>query len=156
VPSEESTQVVYQGKALESGRDYYWKVRYWDKEGTPSPYSRPAKFGMGLLSREDWKGAWIGGGSAEGNEFRKAVTLTGKVVRARAYIKALGYCELRMNGEKVGKNVLDPAWTTYPHRVLYTTYDVSAALQQGPNAIGVMLGGGWATLGHAMYGIEPY
>jgi len=156
VQSEESTQVVYQGKALESGRDYYWKVRYWDKEGNPSPYSRPGKLGMGLLSREEWKGSWIGGGSAEGNEFRKAFTLTGKVVRARAYITALGYCELRMNGEKVGKNVLDPAWTTYPQRVLYTTYDVSAALQQGPNAIGVMLGGGWATLGHAMFGIEPY
>src|SRR5439155_12706904 len=30
VRSDQSTQVVYTGKPLESGRAYYWKVRYWD------------------------------------------------------------------------------------------------------------------------------
>jgi len=144
VPSEDFTQVVYAGKALESGRTYYWKVRYWDKEGRNSEYSRPAQFGMGLLSREEWKGSWIGGGSANGNEFRKEFTLTGKVMGARAYITALGYYELRVNGRRIGPNVLDPAWTTYPKRVLYSTYDISSALQPGPNAVAVMIGGGWA------------
>jgi len=91
VPSEEFTQVVYGGKALESGRTYFWKVRYWDKEGRNSEYSRPARFGMGLLSRDEWKGSWIGGGSANGNEFRKEFTLTGKATNARIYITSLGY-----------------------------------------------------------------
>ncbi len=146
VESPDSIQVVYQGKTLESGDDYYWKVRTWDKEGNAGPYSAPAHFGMGLLARAEWKGSWIGGGSADGNEFRKEITLPGKVVRARAYITALGYYELRLNGEKVGHYVLDPGWTTYAKRVLYTTYDITHRLKPGANALGVILGGGWATL----------
>lgn len=145
VPSEEINQVVYSGKPLESGGTYYWKVRYWDKEGKVSDYSRTAQFGMGLLSRDEWKGSWIGGGSAEGNQFRKEFTLNGKIAGARIYIAALGYYELRVNGKKISHNVLDPGWTTYPKRVLYSTYDLSSYLQQGPNAVAVMLGGGWAT-----------
>ncbi|MGA2985475.1 MAG: family 78 glycoside hydrolase catalytic domain [Terriglobia bacterium] len=144
VPSEEFSQVVYGGKALGSGRNYYWKVRYWDNEGKNSDYSRPGRFGMGLLSREEWKGSWIGGGSANGNEFRKEFTVTGKVTAARVYITALGYYELRINGRKISQNVLDPGWTTYPQRVLYSTYDITSNLRQGANAVAVMLGGGWA------------
>jgi len=140
VVSGDSTQVVDKGKALESGHTYYWEVRTWDKEGNASPYSRPAEFGMGLLSRSDWQGQWIGGD----NLLRKGFKLEGQVVRARVYITALGYYELHINGKKIGDNVLDPAWTTYPKRVLYSTYDVTSALNEGENAVGVMLGGGWA------------
>ena len=142
ISSDDSIQVAYAGKPLESGRTYYWKVRYWDKAGKASSYSQPAQFDVGLLSREEWKGQWIGG---EGL-LRKEINLAEKVVRARAYVTALGYYELRINGEKVGDNVLDPAWTTYEKRVLYTTYDVTPYFQRGANALGVMLGGGWATL----------
>ena len=141
VMSGNSTQVVYRGKPLQSGHTYYWKVRIWDREGRPGAYSRPAKFGMGLLSRSDWKGQWIGGDGL----LRKEFSLPGKVVRARAYVTALGYYELHLNGKKIGDKVLDPAWTVYPKRVLYSTYDVTSALKDGPNAVGVMLGGGWAT-----------
>jgi len=142
ISSDDSTQVAYAGKPLESGRTYYWKVRYWDKAGKASSYSQPAQFDVGLLSREEWKGQWIGGDGL----LRKEINLAEKVVRARAYVTALGYYELRINGEKVGNNVLDPAWTTYEKRVLYTTYDVTPCFQRGANALGVMLGGGWATL----------
>jgi alpha-L-rhamnosidase len=69
--------------------------------------------------------------------------LTKKAVRARAYVCGLGYSELRLNGHKVGRNVLDPAWTTYDKRALYDTYDVTGYLQPGPNAVAVMLGQGW-------------
>ncbi len=145
VGSEEFIQIVYGGKSLESGKNYYWKVRTWDKEGRASDYSQPAQFGMGLLTREEWKGSWIGGGSANGNEFRKEFTISGKPANARVYITALGYDELRVNGKKIGHNVLDPGWTTYAKRVLYTTYDISSNLHEGTNAIAVMIGGGWAT-----------
>jgi alpha-L-rhamnosidase len=141
VMSADSAQVAYNGKPLVSGRTYYWKVRTWDGQGNPSAYSQPAKFGMGLLERQDWKGRWIGGDGL----LRKEFSLAGKVVRARAYVAALGYYELHLNGKKIGDKVLDPAWTVYPKRVLYSTYDVTSALKDGANAIGVMLGGGWAT-----------
>jgi alpha-L-rhamnosidase len=142
VKSANSTQVVYAGSALTSGGVYYWKVRWWDQDGRESAYSRPAKFGMGLLLRSDWKGEWIGGG----NELRKEFRIPSAIKSARVYITALGYYELRINGRRVGHRVLDPAYTTYPKRVLYSTYDVTSELAPGPNVLGVMLGGGWATL----------
>src|SRR2546427_8604904 len=139
VRSDQSTQVAYAGKPLESGRAYYWKVRYWDKQGHASEYSQAARFDMGLVNREDWKGQWIGGA----NQLRAEFQLAESPVRARAYICGLGYYELRINGREVGDNVLDPAWTTYDKRALYTTYDVTGYLKRGSNAVGVMLGDGW-------------
>ncbi|MCX6375659.1 MAG: family 78 glycoside hydrolase catalytic domain, partial [Armatimonadetes bacterium] len=68
----------------------------------------------------------------------------GKAIRrARAYVVGLGYCELRLNGKKVGDRVLDPGFTTFPERALYSTYDVTDQLRTGRNAVGVMLGKGW-------------
>jgi len=139
VNSADSTQVIYGGKPLASGRAYYWKVRYWDKNGLVGPFSRVARFDTGLFSRDDWKGKWISGK----NQVRKEFNLDKKVARARAYICGLGYYELRLNGRKVGRNVLDPGWTTYDKRVLYVTYDVTDYLRPGANALAVMLGQGW-------------
>ncbi|MDR3677282.1 MAG: hypothetical protein P4N24_17475, partial [Acidobacteriota bacterium] len=59
--SDNSTQVVYSGKALESDHSYWWKVRYWDRNGIASEYSQAASFDTGLFSADDWKGQWIGG-----------------------------------------------------------------------------------------------
>jgi alpha-L-rhamnosidase len=138
VASARSTQVVYAGKALESGKTYFWKVQYWDKDGKDSAWSDPARFDTGLFDRSEWKGSWIGGR----NQLRKEFALNGKVKRARAYVCGLGYHELRVNGRKAGGHVLDPGWTTYDKRVLYVIYDVTNALRQGPNAVGVLLGNG--------------
>lgn len=140
VTSNDSTQVAYAGKPLRSGETYYWKVRWWDREGNASPYSDTARFEMGLLRRAEWQGKWI-----TGDLLRKTFTLGGPIARARVYVTALGYYELHVNGHRIGHSVLDPAWTTYSKRILYRTYDVTSALKSGPNAIGVMLGGGWAT-----------
>jgi len=140
VTSDQSTQVAYAGKPLESGHTYFWKVRTWDSQGRASAYSRAAQFEMGLLAPEEWKAQWIAGG----NQLRKEFSLPAKVVRARAYVTTLGYYELRLNGQKVGENVLDPAWTTYEKRNLYITYDITWQVHQGANAVGAMLGNGWA------------
>jgi alpha-L-rhamnosidase len=139
VVSSAFTHVVYKGTPLASDKKYYWKVRYWDKDGQPSPYSAVASFGTGLFARDDWQGSWIGGA----NQLRKEFAVNGAVVRATAYICGLGYYELRINGRKVGTNVLDPGWTTYPKRALYVAHDVTALLKTGANAVGVMLGDGW-------------
>jgi alpha-L-rhamnosidase len=137
--SDDSTQVVYAGKPLESGHRYYWKVRYWDKGDHASAYSSPAWFETGLFSRDEWKGQWIGGAT----QLRTRCGWPGPVARARAYIAGVGYYELRINGVRVGSSVLDPAWTTYDKRVLYATYDVTPYVRNGANVIGVMLGQGW-------------
>jgi alpha-L-rhamnosidase len=142
VLSDQSIHVVYEGQPLESDRTYYWKVRYWDKDNVPSSYSAIASFDTGLFNPEDWNGEWIGGV----NQVRKEFSLNGKVKRGRAFICGLGYYEMRLNGRKVGKNVLDPGFTNYEKRILYTTYDITDMLQEGENALGVMLGKGWSSL----------
>jgi alpha-L-rhamnosidase len=139
VDSADSNQVVYAGKALQSAGTYYWKIRYWDKDSRQGSFSQVARFDTGLFSRDDWKGKWIGGK----NQLRREFNLAKKAVRARVYICGLGYSELRLNGHKVGRNVLDPAWTTYDKRALYVTYDVTGYLQPDSNAVAVMLGQGW-------------
>ena len=139
VAGSQSTHVVYAGKPLESAQTYYWKVRFWDRDGKDSPYSAVARFYTGLFSPADWKGKFIGGA----NQLRKEFTLPSRPLRARAYIAGLGYYELRLNGRKIGDQVLDPGWTTYDKRVLYAAYDVTDALEAGANAVGILLGQGW-------------
>jgi len=139
VVSAKSTQVVFAGKALESGKSYFWKVRAWDRGGREGPWSAVASFDTGLFNKSDWKGAWIG----KKNQLRKEFTLKGRVKRARAYIAGLGYYELRLNVRKAGNHVLDPGWTTYDKRVLYVTYDITSFLREGANAVAVTLGNGW-------------
>ncbi|MDH7480629.1 MAG: family 78 glycoside hydrolase catalytic domain [Armatimonadota bacterium] len=75
--------------------------------------------------------------------FRREFELPKPVKWARAYVTGLGYCELHLNGRKVGDRVLDPAYTVFDKRVLYSTYDVTEMLRQGRNAVGVILGKGW-------------
>ena len=57
--SDQSIQVDYAGKPLESRAQCFWKVRVWDKDGKMSE-SKPALWTMGLLRAEDWNAKWIG------------------------------------------------------------------------------------------------
>lgn len=155
VASGESVHVIYAGPPLQSGQRVWWKVRVWDAAGRASEFSQPAWFDMALPSPTDWRARWIqrksNGPIPEEQMFddhpapllRKEFALERKVARARAHVSGLGYYELRLNGEKVGDHVLDPGWTSYGKRVLYSTYDVTAQLKRGRNALGIMLGNGW-------------
>ncbi len=166
VEGDQSILVPYAGKMLESSRRYWWKVRVWDPAGRPTDYSEASWWEMGLLEPEDWTAAWISAppvydwasfaaqiGALEKSDpptisarsplLRRDFTVQGEVSAARLYISGLGYYEAAVNGERVGDHVLDPAFTRYDRRVLYTTYDVTDLVSQGENAIGVMLGGGW-------------
>jgi alpha-L-rhamnosidase len=138
VISKNSINIVFEGSPLESGKTYYWKIHFWDKDGNVSAWSEVAYFEMGLLNTDDWKGKWIQGGQL----LRKEFIIEKEVERARVYVCGLGYYELRINGCKVGDKALDPGWTDYDKRVLYSTYDVTRQLKTGRNAIGLILGRG--------------
>ncbi len=60
VESDESIQIVYAGRPLRSRMCVWWKVRVWDRDGQPSPWSAPATWSMGLLDASDWQAKWIG------------------------------------------------------------------------------------------------
>jgi alpha-L-rhamnosidase len=73
---------------------------------------------------------------------RKEFNVGGDVRRATATYCGLGLSELYLNGAKVGDDVMSPAATQYPKRVLYVTHDVTKQLKSGENAIGAVLGNG--------------
>jgi hypothetical protein len=59
-------------------------------------------------------------------QLRKEFLVEKDVRRALAFISGLGQHELRLNGRKVGDNVLDPGWTNYRRTCPYVTHDVTA------------------------------
>lgn len=158
VQSDASVQVAYAGKPLPSRTRCYWKVRVWDKDGTPSPWSEPAVWTMGLLQRSDWVAKWIGMNPADGNaeypRFRKTFVLDQPPNDARLYISSLGYHEVFVNGKKVTEDVLSPAVTQLDRRSLYLTYDVASLLRKGTNCIALGLGRGWYLTVGADSGVE--
>lgn len=151
IESDQSIHVRYAGRPLASRQRCCWKVRIWDKEGKPSPWSQPATWSMGLLAAEDWNARWIGAAAQTDTpgvepsatiQLRKEFAVAKEVARAVAYVCGLGCYELRLNGRKVGDRVLDPGWTNYRKTCLYAAYDVTAQVTRGQNALGVMLGNG--------------
>ncbi|RLD55376.1 MAG: glycoside hydrolase family 78, partial [Bacteroidetes bacterium] len=76
-------------------------------------------------------------------QFRKEFTAENDVVNARLFITAAGYYQGFLNGEAVGNNVLDPAWTDFSKRIYYTIYDVTSQIMEGNNCMGVTLGNGF-------------
>lgn len=74
---------------------------------------------------------------------RKTFKLDGKIKKARVYASALGLYELQINGERAGEYLFTPGWTSYNKRIQYQAYDVTSSLNDGQNAIGVILGNGW-------------
>jgi alpha-L-rhamnosidase len=74
---------------------------------------------------------------------RRAFDIDQVVCRATVYVTALGTYELRLNGERVGDDVLAPGWTDFRKRVHYQTYDVTRQVRKGANVIGAILGDGW-------------
>lgn len=138
--------VTYGGKALQPFTRYYWRVDTWDKDGIKSS-SVIASFETGMMRRSNWKGAWISDlndvTAKPAGQFRKVFEAAKKVKSARAYIAVAGLYELYINGQKTGNHRLDPMYTRFDRRTLYVTHDVTAQLQAGKNAIGVLLGNGW-------------
>ncbi len=155
VESNSSIQIEYRGLPLKSGQRCYWKVRTWDQKNNPSEFSEPAWWETGLLQEQDWQGIWIGDGAPApvsdslmyGDNpvplFRKQFTLGKNIKSARLYVAGLGYFEAYINGDKISSDMLSPGWTNYAKRIQYLTYDITGDLQQGENAMGIMLGNGW-------------
>lgn len=151
--SSENINITYTGKPLEPRKRYFWRVRVYDADDQPSPWSSVAWFETAML--KDWQATWISDSSALPARdedayksdpmplFRKEFKASKKIEAARLYISGLGYYEAYLNGKKVGDNMLDPGWTTYKKQVLYVVHDITAEVRQGNNVVGIMLGNGW-------------
>ena len=147
VASNQSVNVIYQGCLLESAKQYFWKVKVWDKDDDVSNWSAPAQFSMGLLNQSDWKGDWIlkpDQKKTDHNWYRKNFQLKENPSSAFVFVGSFGYHELYVNGEKITDNVLNPASTYMKKRIAYLTYDISDKLKEGDNVIAIWHAAGWS------------
>lgn len=177
VKSNKSIQVYYKGKELSPGQTYFWKVRIWDHDTKPTAWSENQNFTTGIFKEEHWQNArWIGLEDMPDSErvvpfvhmlnkssdsriklnatsplLRKEFVAHQKIQKALLFISGLGHYEASLNGRKIGKSFLSPGWTSYDKTILYNTHDVTKQIQQGPNAIGVMLGNGFYNISQERY-----
>lgn len=146
VNSAKSVCVEYGGPPLKSATRYCWKARTWSPGCSEPVESDEAWFETGLFEAGDWHAEWMGQPSPQRGVaplFRNGFMLAGEAKTARVYICGLGYYRLYINGVRVGDRELEPGWTDYRKRVLYSVYDVTGLLHEGENAVGIELGEGW-------------
>ena len=150
VETDRSIHVVYGGQPPSSRQRVHWRVTAWDDAGETAE-SENAWFEMGLLESSDWQARWIGAALTGGPRsnvpipfLRKSFEVTQAVKRARLYATAVGVYECSLNGKTVGEDVLAPGWTDYHERLRYQVYDVTDLVKEGDNALGALLGDGWA------------
>ena len=158
VNSSQSIYVPYAGKPLSSAEECFWKVEIWDQAGKPSAWSGTAKWTMGLLQPQDWRGRWIGwdaeppdqasnplGGaqwiwSAEASNiehvpvgqrfFRRSFTVPANrtIKRAVCWMAADSKFECFLNGARLGAGSYNPP----------LEFDVTENLRSGFNVLGVL------------------
>jgi alpha-L-rhamnosidase len=169
VISGQSINILYDGKELEPGKEYFWKVKVWDKEGDVSEWSNKASFVTALFDRKDWSEAqWIGyeeipdslilvpGVELWGNDvknlalqraiiplFRKEFDVKKEIKSAYLFISGLGHYKAYINGQQISDDFLSPGWTDYKKTCLYNTYNITGQLLKGKNTIGAVIGNGF-------------
>jgi len=128
---------------------YYWTVTV-EGDGGDSATSEVNWFETAKMDMP-WKAKWItppwsqSGDDCDHPYIRKQFALDDKkIATARAYITGMGIYELHINGRRLGDEYLTPYCNTYDAWVQYQTFDITEALINGENAVGVMLANGWA------------
>jgi alpha-L-rhamnosidase len=126
------------------------RVRVWDGSQQVSPWSEACMIETGLLESSDWQAEFVSPRWEERLDadvppplLRGGFTVDMPIRRARVYASALGVYELELNGHRVGDSALDPGWTSYHHRLVYRTFDVTSLVRSGENVLGAWLGDGW-------------
>lgn len=149
VESDQTVFVPYQGEALSSRNQIQWRVRFKDRSGLESAWSKSAKLELGLLSKADWKAKWIRPAAVAPPEvekvslLRRSFQVDGQVQQARLYVTARGVFEVNLNGKKVGQDHFANGFTSYSNRLDSLTYDITDQLKPGDNSLDALLGYGW-------------
>jgi len=161
IKSEETIHIRYNGRRLVSSEQVFWKVRIWDKDGKASDWSETASWTMGVLNHADWQAKWITAPWLSSTPpkdkpgqtllLRKGFAVRSGLKRATVHVCGLGQYEMTLNGRKVGQDILSPGWTKYDKTCLYDTYDLTAQLKTGTNAVGVVLANGMYNVAGGRY-----
>jgi len=109
-----------------------------------SPWSPTTVVEAGLLEDGDWVARFAEAShDAARPVLRRRFHLEGSFDRARLYLTFHGIGEARLNGARIGDEVLAPGWQHYPARLAVSTYDVGPLLREGDNVLEISLGDGW-------------
>ena len=156
VPSSQMLYIPYAGKELHCRDKAYWKVitTVSAKGGKKTSVESEIKsFEISLLNPEDWQAKWIGHEFEDdvlightrlaARYLRKDFALNGEVADARLYVSGMGVYSAYLNGTEIApEELLKPTLSWYSKRVYFNTYDVTDMLNNGDNAIGIILEGG--------------
>ena len=168
VESAESSLIEYAGEPLASNTAYRWRVR--SRSGDAWTEWAASTFDTALLDAADWVAAWVepaqqdavverwsildwirGLGPDTPPEqrlrppqlLRQQFVVREELVRARLYATARGVYSAFVNGERADDQVLAPGSDAYEHRISVQAYDVTDALVEGENVLGIALADGW-------------
>ena len=90
---------------------------------------------------------WISGDSADPAKpapmLLKEFALDAKPKKAVFSVAVAGWCEVYVNGEKAGNDVLSPVTCQPDERVSSLDFSVAGMLKSGTNTLEVLLGNGW-------------
>ncbi|MER7577813.1 family 78 glycoside hydrolase catalytic domain [Streptomyces sp. NPDC126514] len=149
------------GGSLTSGTS--WRTSRTAPTGWNNPGFDDAAWPQAQVSAAAGSGPWkaLVGTTRTAPLLRKSITVDKPVASARLLTTALGLHETRLNGSRVGDDVLAPGWTDYNKRLPYSVYDVTQQLRQGENVLGATLGNGWYSgwigfAGGQRYGTQPW
>ena len=161
--------VAYAGEQPASDTAYDWRVRSRSAVGGWSEWAA-STFETSLLDAADWSAAWIepaqqdavverwsivdwirGLGPDSPPEerlrppqlLRQSFEVGPGVVRARLFATARGVFSASVNGLRTDDQVLAPGFDSYEHRISFSAADVTAALAEGENVLGLALADGW-------------
>lgn len=168
VETADTVLIEYAGAPVRSNTAYLWRVRsrgsrrWTDWTGS--------FFETALLDAADWTAAWIEPAQQDAvverwsildwirgsgpdtppaerlrppQLLRQPFVVREALVRARLYATAHGVYSASINGRPADDQVLAPGYDSYEHRVSVQCYDVTAALVEGENVLGVALADGW-------------
>ncbi|KAH0286024.1 hypothetical protein M436DRAFT_66752 [Aureobasidium namibiae CBS 147.97] len=145
VRSQDQFGIIYAGGLLQSITKYYWRVQLYDMHDGCSGWSKTAKFETAIMDARLWKANWITG-PVEDTEhamyFRGCLTVPTGVLKARAFVSALGWYRLFVNGRDLTGNCCVPRWTPMNSVVEYQDYDITGYLKPGLNHFSVVVGDG--------------
>ena len=137
VQSDRSAGIAYAGPPLPAATRLWWKVRVWNQDGKPGPWSAPACFDTGLAQNE-WTAKYIWDGTTNENNFayfRKLFSIDRKPSLARVYVTAHNDYLLYCNGHELGRG---PARCDPNHYGQYNAYDVTELVKTGANVFAAM------------------
>lgn len=175
--SDQSVGNLFENINLKPDRYYYWKVKVWNKNDIESDWSSVSKFITALFNVSDWDNAqWISLEEMDDSKvlvpgittwmknteniavrraiipmFRKEIELKNEIESALLFISGLGHYKAYINGNIISDDFLSPGWTNYHKTCLYNTYDVTDAVKNGLNALGIIVGTGFYNINNERY-----